>query len=97
VVFKPATVLKFHRALVERKYRHLFGVSPRRGKPGPQGPFTELIAAIVEIKRRNPRFGCARIGPQISHAFAIEVNKDVVRRVLSIIRPATLEQMAPHD
>jgi hypothetical protein len=35
------------------------------------------------MKRRNPRFGCPRIAQQISHAFGIEINKDVVRRVLA--------------
>ena len=55
---KPATLFKFHRASVCRKYRLLFtsSSSPRR-TPGPKGPSAELIAAIVEMKRRNPRFG----------------------------------------
>ena len=35
------------------------------------------------MKRRNPRFGCVRIAQQISHAFGIEIDKDVVRRVLA--------------
>ncbi len=55
-LIKPATLLKFHKALVDRKYRLLFSSSPHRSKPGPQGPSLELIAAIVELKRRNPRF-----------------------------------------
>ena len=54
----------------------------RRVKPGPKGPSAELIAAVVEMKLRNPKFGCLRIAQQISHAFGIEVNKDVVRRIL---------------
>ena len=29
------------------------------------------------------RFGCVRIAQQISHAFGIEIDKDVVRRVLA--------------
>jgi putative transposase len=82
VILKPATLLKFHQALVQRKYRLLFSSSYRR-KSGPLGPSAELIAAIVEMKRRNPRFGCPRIAQQISHAFGIEINKDVVRRVLA--------------
>ena len=55
---RPATLLKFHVALVERKYRRLFSssASPRR-KPGPKGPSAELIAAIIALKRRNPHFG----------------------------------------
>jgi len=80
---KPATLLKFHRALVDRKYRLLFSSSSHRRKPGPKGPSAELIAAIVEMKRRNPRFGCVRIAQQIAHAFGVQIDKDVVRRVLA--------------
>jgi len=81
---KPATLLRFHKALVERKYRRPFSSSPSpRRKPGPKGPSADLIAAIIELKRRNPRFGCVRIAQQIAHAFGIELDKDVVRRVLA--------------
>ncbi len=80
---KPATLLKFHKALVDRKYRLLFSSSSHRRKPGPKGPSAALIAAILEIKRRNPRFGCVRIAQQISHAFGVQIDKDVVRRVLA--------------
>jgi len=78
----PATLLAFHRALKERKYRRLFSPQ-RRGKPGPKGPSKELVQAIVEMKRRNPRYGCPRIAQQLSKAFGIEIDKDVVRRVLA--------------
>ena len=80
---KPATLLKFHKALVDHKYRLLFSSRGRRRKPGPKGPTPELIAAIVEMKRRNPRFGCMRIAQQIAHAFGVDIDKDVVRRVLA--------------
>jgi transposase InsO family protein len=80
---KPATLFKFHKALVDRKYRLLFSSSYRRRKPGPKGPSAALIAAIIELKRRNPRFGCVRIAQQIAHAFGVDIDKDVVRRVLA--------------
>jgi transposase InsO family protein len=80
VMLRPSTLFKFHKALVARKYRLLFS-SFRHRKPGPKGPSTELIAAIVELKRRNPRFGCVRIAQQIFYAF--DIDKDVVRRVLA--------------
>jgi hypothetical protein len=65
---KPSTLLAFHRALKDRKYRRLF--SPQhRGKPGPKGPSKELVQAILEMKRRNPRYGCPRIAQQLSKAF----------------------------
>ncbi|HUF72444.1 MAG TPA: integrase core domain-containing protein [Gammaproteobacteria bacterium] len=35
------------------------------------------------MKRRNPRFGCPRIAQQLSYIFGIEIDKDVVRRVLA--------------
>jgi putative transposase len=82
IVLKPATILAFHKALVKRRYRQLFS-SKRHGKPGPKGPSAELINAIVEMKRRNPRWGCPRIAQQLALAFGIDINKDVVRRVLA--------------
>ncbi len=80
---KLATLFKFHQALVDRKYRLLFSSSPHRRKPGPKGPSAELIAVIVEMKRCNPCFGCMRIAQQIAHAFGVEIDKDIVRRVLA--------------
>lgn len=82
IVVKPATILRFHRALVNRKYRLLF-TPTRRAKPGPKGPSPELIAAIVQMKQKNPRFGCRRIAEQLSFAFDFDIDKDVVRRVLA--------------
>jgi transposase InsO family protein len=82
IVLKPATLMAFHRALVQRKYRHLFSPK-RRGVPGPKGPSAELVAAIVAMKQRNPRFGCRRIAQQPSYAFGLDIDKDVVRRVLA--------------
>ena len=35
------------------------------------------------MKRRNPRWGCPRIAQQIGLAFDIQIDKDVVRRVLA--------------
>ena len=35
------------------------------------------------MKHRNPKFGCVRIAQQIAYAFGIEIDKDVVRCVLS--------------
>ncbi len=49
---KPATLLAFHRALKERKYRRHFSPQ-RRGKPGPKGPSKELVQAIVGLCQTN--------------------------------------------
>ena len=82
IVLRPSTVFHLHRVLVKRKYRLLFSPK-RRGKPGPRGPKKELVDAIVEMKRRNPTLGSPRIAQQITLAFGIEINRDVVRRILS--------------
>jgi hypothetical protein len=83
IAFKTSTLLSFHRALVQRKYRLLF--SPKqRTKPGPKGPTADLIRAIVEMKRRNPTWGCPQIAGQVNLAFGTLINKDVVRRILAL-------------
>jgi putative transposase len=74
-VIKPSMLLKFHRMLVDKKYRQLFFSPSHRRKPGPKGPSAELIAAIVEMKQRNPQFGCVRIAQQISYAFGLQIVK----------------------
>ena len=78
VIPKASTLVRLHQALVKRKYHLLYG-SNRPRRPGPKGPSSELIAAVVEMKRRNPRLGCRKIAEQISSAFGLELNKDVVR------------------
>jgi hypothetical protein len=55
----------------------------RRVRLGPEGPGPELIEAVFQLNLRNPRCGCPRIAQQIGGSFAIEVDKDVVRRVLA--------------
>jgi transposase InsO family protein len=83
IVFKPSTLLSLHRVLIQRKYRRLFS-SKAPMKPGPKGPSQDVIAAVVDMKRRNPTWGCPRIAQQIALAFGIPINKDVVRRILAV-------------
>ena len=82
VILRPSTLLNFHDMLKKRKYRLLY-TARSKGKPGPKGPSQELIDAIVEMKRRNSRFGCPRIAQEINKAFGVAIDKDVVRRVLA--------------
>jgi putative transposase len=82
IVLKPSTLLSLHQALRKRKYRMLFS-SKHRGRPGPKGPNKELIEAGVQMKQRNPTWGCPRIAQQIALAFDIPINKDAVRRILA--------------
>ena len=81
IIVKPSTILKLHKALITKKYRYLFSnKSPK--KPGPKGPTQELINLILEIKKKNPKFGYLRIAMQITNMFGVTINKDIVRRVL---------------
>ncbi len=59
ITIKPATSLKFHQALVKRKYQQLFSAKSNH-KPGPKGPSQEIISAVVEMKQRNPRLVALR-------------------------------------
>ena len=82
IVLEPSTLLAVHKAMSKRKYRMLFSPNRRR-KPGPKGPTVDLIHAVVEMKQRNPNWGCPRIAQQIALAFHIQIDKDVVRRILA--------------
>src|SRR6266403_1622930 len=82
IVLRPSTLLSLHQALRNRKYRLLFS-SQRRGRPGPKGPNKELLEAVVQMKQRNPTWGCQRIAQQMALAFDIPIDKDAVRRILA--------------
>ncbi len=83
IALKPVTLLHFHSLLTKRKYRILFSPA-HRCRPGPKGPGKEIIDAVVAMKRRNRSWGCPRIAQQVSLAFGIQIDKDVVRRLLSV-------------
>lgn len=83
VAIKPSTILGFHRALVQRKYSKLYGGASKNRKTGPVGPSHDVIQAILEIKRANPRYGCRQIADLINNSFGTNIDKDLVRRVLN--------------
>jgi transposase InsO family protein len=82
IILKPATLLRFHHGFKDFKYRFLYSSSPKQ-KPGPKGPSPELVRAICELKGRNPRFGCPKIAQHLAKTFGIDIDTDVVRRVLA--------------
>ena len=82
IALQPSTLLGLHHAMSKRKYRRLFSPNRRR-KSGPKGPSAELIRAVVEMKQHDPNWGCPRIAEQMALAFNIQIDKDVVRRILS--------------
>ena len=94
IVMKPSTLLRLHRELTKRKYRRLFS-SGVPNKPGPKGPTQEVKAAVVDMKQRNPTWGCPRIAQQIALAFGIPIDKDVVRRILAVRRQPEPDSCGP--
>jgi putative transposase len=44
----------------------------------------DLIRVVIEMKGRNPSWGCPRIAEQINLAFGTCINKDVVRRIHAV-------------
>jgi transposase InsO family protein len=95
IVLKPSTLLLLHSRLRKRKYRALFSPLRECRRPGPKGPNQELIDAVVAMKTRNPSWGCPRIAQQIALAFGVEINKDVVRRILSAHYPPESDSAGP--
>jgi hypothetical protein len=81
VIIKPSTILRFHRALVNRKYQKLFSnKSPR--KPGRRPPDPETIQLVIQIKRKNPRMGYGCIAMQVFHATGVVMSRYAIARIL---------------
>ncbi len=81
VILKPATILRFHKALVQRKYSKLYSNKTKR-KPGRKGPDQELIDLVIEMRKRNPHVGYGRISMQIYQEFGIKISRFAVGRIL---------------
>ena len=81
IVISPATILKFHRNLVKRKYSRLF--SNRTGKKTGRPPMDKAIRKlVVEIKAENPSFGCPQIAAIIYDRTGKTIDDETVRRIL---------------
>src|SRR6266850_1066872 len=73
IALRPSTLLTFHQALVRRKVPPPVLVDVGFEEAWPERPDQALIRAIVELKSRNPRFGCPRIARIISREFLDQV------------------------
>jgi len=77
LMFQPATLLRWHRELVRRKWA-AFQHRPRRGRPPlPQ----ETQALILEMARENPRWGDRRIKGELLK-LGIKVSATAIRMLL---------------
>ena len=81
VTLKPATILQFHKALVKKKYSHLYSHKAPK-KLGRKGPEQSVIDLVIEMKTRNPKIGYGRISMQVYQAFGIEISRFTVGRII---------------
>ena len=72
----PRTLLRWHRALVRRKWREPPG---RRGRPCVPA---EVRAVVLRMARENPRWGHRRIGGELAK-LGLPVSPSTVRRLLA--------------
>ncbi len=79
-VLKPETLLRFDKALVDRKYQRLYS-NKSKEKLGRKGPDQALIDAVIEMKKRNLGFGYLRISLQIYEGFGVTISPYAVGRI----------------
>jgi putative transposase len=72
----PRTLLRWHRALVRRRWRQRVG---RRGRPAVPA---EVRALVLRLAHENPRWGHRRIGGELAN-LGLRVSPTTVRRLLA--------------
>ena len=76
----PATLLRWHRELVKRKWTYR-----RTGRPGRPPLDPAIRALILRLARENPRWGCVRIGGEL-RKIGIRVGATTIRTLLRTAR-----------
>src|SRR3712207_5259627 len=76
LVFTPATLLRWHREIVRRKWT--FDNRPRRGRPPVSAACVELI---VRLARENPRWGYGKVQGELLK-LGHHVSRSAIKRIL---------------
>ena len=80
ILLSPATILKFHKFLVQKKYSKLY--ASRSNNTGRPTKSKEIIQLVIEIKTQNPSFGCPRIAMMIKDRTGQQICEETVRNIL---------------
>jgi len=80
IIISKETLLKFHRALIKRKYSILFGQKSK--EPGRKRISTSLRNFIVETKEKNPTYGSPKIVALVLNILNISISEETVRNIL---------------
>jgi putative transposase len=76
LLFKPATLLKWHRELVRRKWTF------RKGPPHGRPPISsDLEALILRLARENPTWGYGKLEGEL-HKLGYDIGRSTIRDVL---------------
>ena len=76
----PATLLRWHRELVRRKWTYR-----KTGRPGRPPMAAELRALILRLARENPRWGCVRVQGEL-RKLGLRASATTVRTLLRAAR-----------
>ena len=76
LVFTPATLLRWHREIVKRKWT--FDNRPRRGRPPTSAACVELL---VRLARENPRWGYGKLQGELLK-LGHRVSPSTIKRML---------------
>lgn len=80
IMLTKETMLKFHKALIKRKYSIIFRNKNKR--PGRKRTSKDLVKLVVETKEKNPTYGCPKIVSLIFNVFEIKISVETVRKIL---------------
>ena len=79
-MFTPATLLRWHRELVRKKWTY-----GKAGKPGRPPIDPEVRELVLRIARENPRWGCVRIKGELAK-LGLRVSATTIRNLLRTAR-----------
>jgi hypothetical protein len=74
--------MKFHRQFITRKYSRLFGEKKIQKRAGRPPVPLDIRTLVIEIKSRNPSFGCPQIGSIVKDRTGTSIDNETVRRIL---------------